>query len=1232
MGALMRAIRWDNTPFGAVEHWPQSLRTAVSIMLESPFAMVVAWGPDFRFFYNDRYQPILGSKHPEALGRAGADIFPEVWAVVGPEFERVRRGESFAIDDWYLPLRRNGYPENFWFTLSYSPIRDETGGVGGLLAVVADTTGRVDSERRLGTLRDLAQSAANVKTDIDACTSAASIVERNPIDVPFALFYLSDPDGRQLRLVSTVGVAADHPAAAPTLAMETGNSTWPSAAALATGILETAGHLDVRFDRPLPGGPYPEPSTRAVVLPLVRRGAERPYGVVIAGVSPRRELDDAYRTFFTLASEHVATAIANARAFEEERRRAQQLAELDRAKTAFFSNVSHEFRTPLTLMLGPVEEMLADGDLAPDYRDALTMTHRNGLRLRKLVNTLLDFSRIEAGRIEATYEAVDLAEFTAELASVFRAAVDKAGLRYAIDCEDIGEPVYVDRDMWEKVVLNLISNAFKFTLSGEIGVGVRRNGSQATVVVRDTGSGIPASDLPHIFERFHRVEGTQGRTHEGTGIGLALVQELVALHGGWIDVDSTVGAGTSVSVHIPLGHAHLPADRIASSRSLASTAVGADAFVEEALRWVPDVPPESAAVERFGSQCILLADDNADMRAYIRRLLGGRWRVEVVGNGEEALAFLRHQPPDLVIADVMMPVVDGFALLREMRARAELREIPVLMLSARAGDEARMEGVQAGADDYLVKPFSARELITRVEAQLLRAEVRAIEASHTRRLTTIFQHAPVAIAILKGPRHVFEFANDSYLEIAGRPSVIGKTVRDVFPELEDQGIYELLDSVYADGKPFIADSLRVRMRRRGGDTFEDVFFKFVYQPMPGPSGESEGIAIVATEVTELANARRDAEAASRAKDEFLAMLGHELRNPLAPILTALQLMSIRDTADATIKERAVIDRQVRHLMRLVDDLLDVSRIARGKIELARDTVELSKVVAQAVEMASPLLEERRHNLVLNVPRGGLSIHADATRLSQVIQNLLTNAAKYTEAGGQIEIQARRDEGRIEFSVKDNGVGIAADMLPTVFDLFVQGRQSLDRSKGGLGLGLTLVRTLVALHGGTVEARSEGIGRGSQFIVRLPAYAPAAPATPPRREVGRRSTETHGRRLLVVDDNRDAAVMLAEAMHSFGYEIRVASDGPAALETAARFNPHAVLLDLGLPVMDGYEVAGRLRGAGVSVPLIAVTGYGQETDRVRSQAAGFVAHFVKPVDLDVLKDSLERLLAGAGAQA
>jgi CheY-like chemotaxis protein/nitrogen-specific signal transduction histidine kinase len=418
------------------------------------------------------------------------------------------------------------------------------------------------------------------------------------------------------------------------------------------------------------------------------------------------------------------------------------------------------------------------------------------------------------------------------------------------------------------------------------------------------------------------------------------------------------------------------------------------------------------------------------------------------------------------------------------------------------------------------------------------------------------------------------------------------------------------------------------LNRRPDGPPEDLFVKFVYQPMPDARGGVEGIAIVATDVTDLANARREAEAANRAKDEFLAMLGHELRNPLAPILTALQLMSLRDGADATARERSVIDRQVRHLVRLVDDLLDVSRIARGRIELSRQNVELCDIVAQAIEMASPLLEERRHNLTVRVARRGLAVHGDSTRLSQVVQNLLINAAKYTEPGGRISVEASRHGATLELRVTDNGVGISAEMLPVVFDVFVQSRQTVDRSQGGLGLGLAIVRTMVELHGGSVAARSDGPGRGSEFVIKLPAAQASAPARKAQRRSARRNAHAQAIRALVVDDNPDAVSMLGDALRSFGYETRTASDGPAALAIAQTFQPHVVLLDLGLPVMDGYEVAERLRVLGAPPLTVAVTGYGQDADRAQSAAAGFAAHFVKPVDLEELKTTLDRLLVSA----
>lgn len=371
--------------------------------------------------------------------------------------------------------------------------------------------------------------------------------------------------------------------------------------------------------------------------------------------------------------------------------------------------------------------------------------------------------------------------------------------------------------------------------------------------------------------------------------------------------------------------------------------------------------------------------------------------------------------------------------------------------------------------------------------------------------------------------------------------------------------------------------------------------------------------------------RGRAQAAARAKDEFLAMLGHELRNPLAPILTALHLMRLR-APGVVEKERLAIERQVNHLVRLVDDLLDVSRITRGNVELKTARIELGEVVARAIETASPLLEQRRHNLSVSVPARGLAINGDSSRLTQVVANLLTNAAKYTEPGGQVSIVATREEGDVVLRVRDSGIGILPEMLPRIFDLFAQGRQSLDRSQGGLGLGLAIVRSLVAMHGGSVSVKSAGRGLGSEFTLRLPS-ASAEVATAEEAATNP-APVPEGHRILVVDDNEDAAELLALSLSESGYVTRVAHDGPAALRVAEDFAPEVALLDIGLPVMDGYELARRLRAPGTPpIRLIAITGYGQESDRAASRKAGFDAHLVKPVNPGDLEAIVQRMVDG-----
>ncbi|MEO8843456.1 MAG: PAS domain S-box protein [Kofleriaceae bacterium] len=363
------------------------------------------------------------------------------------------------------------------------------------------------------------------------------------------------------------------------------------------------------------------------------------------------------------------------------------------------------------------------------------------------------------------------------------------------------------------------------------------------------------------------------------------------------------------------------------------------------------------------------------------------------------------------------------------------------------------------------------------------------------------------------------------------------------------------------------------------------------------------------------DARELAESANRSKDQFLAILGHELRNPLAPIVTALKLLP-EDRASA--RARDAIERNVKHLVRLVDDLLDVSRITQQKVQLEKTRVELADIVERAVELTSPLVEERQHHLDVRVP-SGLVVFGDSTRLAQVIANLVNNAAKYTERGGHIAVEAAARADRIELTVRDDGTGIAPEMLPHVFDLFAQESQSLERSHGGLGLGLAIVRSLVAMHDGTITASSEGRDRGSSFTLTLPAAARAT-TVPIERITSTRLPEV-SRRILVVDDNTDAAELMAELFRRGGHHTVVAHDGPSALQVAATFAPEIAILDIGLPVMDGYELARRLRDQLGSIHLIALTGYGQASDRERAVAAGFDLHLVKPVDPATLRAAI-----------
>ena len=710
MPARFRDTDWASTPLGAMENWPELLRVSVGLCLNSRFPLILWWGPELTMLYNDSYIGHLQGKHPKALGKPGRDVWTEIWSVIGPMLDGVwSTGNATYSDDLQLFLERNGYPEETYHTFSYSAIRDSEGKIVGIFTPVAETTERVISERRLSTLSDLARTKA--ETEQELLSKIGIALQSNKMDLPLCAFYSLDTQSSRCDLLAS---NAENERTVEYLRNE--ELLEKLIACAKAGSPTTVDDLKAESAL-LPKSMLGFAPSRAVVVPVPTHKANE-WLLFLAAVSPHKALNDTSITFFESVARSIATALRDARAYEHERRKLEALEELDRAKTAFFNNVSHEFRTPLTLMLGPLDRILARARDTEDQAE-LEIVQRNSLRLLKLVNTLLDFSRFQAGRNDARFEQTNLNVFTTDLVSLFRSAVENAGLSLEVNCASLTENAYVDQDMWEKIVLNLVSNAFKFTLAGTIKVILEQTEKDFVLSVADTGAGIPLDELENIFKRFYRVKAETARTYEGSGIGLSLVSELVQLHHGKITVKSTSGKGSVFTVTIPRGFGHLPEDAIVTGTSAAPRSKHGKAVIEEVRSWSEDQPKE--AVEPVGviaTHHILIVDDNADMRSYLLRLLEPLCSAEAVSNGKAALEAIAKRLPDLIVSDIMMPDIDGFALVRKLRETKAYANVPVIFLSARAGDEARAEGIEAGADDYLVKPFTARELYARVNRQL----------------------------------------------------------------------------------------------------------------------------------------------------------------------------------------------------------------------------------------------------------------------------------------------------------------------------------------------------------------------------------------------------------------------------------------------------------------------------------------------------------------------------------
>ncbi|MET7374908.1 SpoIIE family protein phosphatase [Micromonospora arida] len=754
MGERLASFDWSSGPLGEPGQWPPALSNAVGMMLASSAPIVMFWGDEQFAFYNDAYRPTIGGKHPDVIGQPARVNWAETWPVLGPLLDSVRStGRSYRGEDHPFLLDRYGFVEQTYFNVSYDPIRGDDGSVSGVYCIVSETTGRVLGERRLRALSELGAELTDIDSATELGRTAAEVLGRHRADVPFALIYLAD-DNDQLTVAGCTGTT---PPAVDVTAQLSARLTADGAPA----TIEVAALLDA-----LPV----DAADQALVLPLT--ATNQTVGALVVGVARQLPLSDDYRDFLGLVAAQISRALGTQRAYEQERARAAELAALDRAKTNFFANVSHEFRTPLTLVLGPLEDMLADPDLPAAETDRLTMMHRNALRLLKLVNTVLDFSRLESGRLAARYQPTDLAGYTARLASTFRSATDRAGLRLVVDCPPLPTPVFVDRDMWEKIVLNLVSNAVKFTFDGEIRVRIRAVEGAARLEVTDTGVGIVPDELPHVFERFHRVPGVRARTHEGTGIGLALVRELVEMHGGEVGLTSKVDVGSTFTVTVPFGSAHLPADRVAAFDPLpVGEPEQARLFVAETALWAgvasaPELDRQPAKGTSAGR--ILVVDDNADLQEHVSRLLSPTWDVVTANDGLDALPLAREGGFDLVLTDVMMPRLDGFGLVSALRADPRTRHVPIVLLSARAGSAEAVAGLAVGADDYLTKPFSAQELIARVRANV---ELGQLRGQIIRRLRALAD-AAVAVNTARSTADVLQVAARHALSLAEAARVV----------------------------------------------------------------------------------------------------------------------------------------------------------------------------------------------------------------------------------------------------------------------------------------------------------------------------------------------------------------------------------------------------------------------------------------------------------------------------
>ncbi|HUR10973.1 MAG TPA: ATP-binding protein [Flavitalea sp.] len=1094
MGTLIRSYDWRLSSLGSIDSWPQSLRSALSICLNSNFPIAIYWGKDLTLIYNDAWSPIPGNKNPWALGKPAKEVWPDIWDEIEPQFQKTFTGEPGGSKDALLPMQRHGYTEECYFDFTFTPVYGEAGKVEGVFNAVIETTYRVTRERRSAFLKNFALKLAESKRNSDLFSQAISLLNGASPDISFATIYrVSD---NTPKLVASTLSHEEH---------SKQKKAWPFETVLSSGKSLFIQDISDFFDHP-PKNLWPEAIKEVCIQPLID-GSGNCISILVCGLNARRRFDDEYSVFIDTIAGTLATAYNVIAALEEERKKATALAEIDKAKTLFFSNISHEFRTPLTLMLGSLEELLKKpvSEVGNGTLTSIKTTHRNAIRLLRLVNNLLDFSRLEAGKVKAKYQLTDVAALTEEIAGSFRSIIENAGLKFTVDCKPVTPAVYLDRTMWEKIVLNLLSNAFKYTLAGEISVHLISDGRRIVLKVKDTGVGIPEKELPKMFERFHRIENSTGRTYEGTGIGLSLVYELVKLHKGIIDVTSHLGKGSEFIVTLPMGKQHLSKSRIID-KDIDDDIPLSDMFVLEAATLTENDITETSNnlnTAKENRPAVLVVDDNADMRRYFSTLLQDDYFVITAANGKEALQRLKEDVPALIVSDVMMPVMDGIELLKVVKENVATSSIPVILVSARAGENEKIEGIDLGADDYLIKPFSSKELLARVRSQISIAKKRREAEEKIRESESRFRTLADALPQMVWMRDMhgnIEYGSKHWEEYSGIEGV-SEAWREMVHPNDWNNIMHTWETHFGNGEAF---QYEVRLKHKSG---EYRWHNAVAEPLKDAGGKivkwigavsdihhqkefSENLEkLVAERTAELERSNEDLQ-------QFAHVASHDLKEPVRKVMTFSNRM--KEELGNQMPARSIdylnkIQKSAMRMYSMIDGVLLYSSL--NSVEQTKEEVDLNELMENIeYDLEVPISQKDAKLYFEKLP----VISGSSILLYQLFYNLFNNSLKFTRQGvapmirlsamtvNNAELQHKILKPSAKYYklvLEDNGIGFGREDAEKIFSTFT--RLNAKDKYEGTGLGLSLCRKIVERHDGIIYAEGEE-NVGARFVIILPA--------------------------------------------------------------------------------------------------------------------------------------------------